>query len=149
MKRATRLSPETQVTLGGYYGGHPPPKKWSHFFAKKPTRAKYGSTLASSKIQTERGRPSGKDARVRDSPRLHEDTTLLSRLRPSRLLAKIKLPKLEFTQAEEETKQRDKITNTIRFHKCLKQNVCLFTWPRDPYTNIQIKKGLAPSNLQA
>jgi hypothetical protein len=26
MKRATRLSPETQVTLGGYYGGHPPPK---------------------------------------------------------------------------------------------------------------------------
>jgi hypothetical protein len=27
--------PETQVTLGGYYGGHPPPqKKWSHFFAK-------------------------------------------------------------------------------------------------------------------
>jgi hypothetical protein len=25
-KRATRLSPETQVTLGGYYGGHPPLK---------------------------------------------------------------------------------------------------------------------------
>jgi hypothetical protein len=24
IKRATRLSPETQVTLGGYYGGHPP-----------------------------------------------------------------------------------------------------------------------------
>jgi hypothetical protein len=24
MQRATRLSPETQVTLGGYYGGHPP-----------------------------------------------------------------------------------------------------------------------------
>jgi hypothetical protein len=36
MKRATRLSPETQVTLGGYYGGHPP-KKWSHFLAKKET----------------------------------------------------------------------------------------------------------------
>jgi hypothetical protein len=36
MKRATRLSPETQVTLGGYYGGHPPPpKKWSHFLTKK------------------------------------------------------------------------------------------------------------------
>jgi hypothetical protein len=34
IKRATRLSPENQVTLGGYYGGHPPPKKWSHFFAK-------------------------------------------------------------------------------------------------------------------
>jgi hypothetical protein len=25
--------PENQVTLGGYYGGHPP-KKWPHFFAK-------------------------------------------------------------------------------------------------------------------
>jgi hypothetical protein len=36
IKRATRLSPETQVTLGGYYGGHPPPQKWSHFFAKNP-----------------------------------------------------------------------------------------------------------------
>jgi hypothetical protein len=23
IKRVTRLSPETQVTLGGYYGGHP------------------------------------------------------------------------------------------------------------------------------
>jgi hypothetical protein len=34
IKRATRLSPKTQVTLGGYYGGRPPHKKWSHFFAK-------------------------------------------------------------------------------------------------------------------
>jgi hypothetical protein len=33
MQRATRLSPETQVTLGGYYGGLPTPK-WSHFRAK-------------------------------------------------------------------------------------------------------------------
>jgi hypothetical protein len=96
-----------------------------------------------------RGWPSGKDARARDSLRLHEDTALLFCLRPSRLLAKIELPKLEFTQAKEETKQRDKITNTIHFHKCLKQNVCLFTWPCGLYTNIQIKKGLAPSDLQA
>jgi hypothetical protein len=36
IKRATRLPTETQVTLGVYYGGHPPPKKWSHFFAKNP-----------------------------------------------------------------------------------------------------------------
>jgi hypothetical protein len=34
-----------------------------------------------------------------------------------------------------------KITNTIGFHKCLKQNDCSFTWPHGPYTNIQIKKG--------
>jgi hypothetical protein len=36
IKRETRLSPENQVTLGGYYGGGSPPKKWSHFFAKNP-----------------------------------------------------------------------------------------------------------------
>jgi hypothetical protein len=93
IKRATRLSPETQVTLGGYYGGHPP-QKWSHFFAKKKqlTRAKYVFTSASSKIRTGRRQPSGKDARARDSLRLREDTTLLSCLQPSRPLAKIELP---------------------------------------------------------
>jgi hypothetical protein len=41
----TWLSPENQVTLGGYYGGHPPPpKKWSHFFAKIRKCANYAST---------------------------------------------------------------------------------------------------------
>jgi hypothetical protein len=35
IKRATRLSPEAQVTLGGYYGGHPPPQKNGPFFRKK------------------------------------------------------------------------------------------------------------------
>jgi hypothetical protein len=95
IKRATRLSPKTQVTLGGYYRGHPPPKKkWSHFFAKKKklTRAKHVSTSASSKIRTGRRQPGGKDARVRDSLRLREDTALLSCLRPRRPLAKIELP---------------------------------------------------------
>jgi hypothetical protein len=57
-------------------------------------------------------------------------------------------PKLEFTQAKEETKQRDKVTNTIHFHKCLKQDIFLFTWPYGPYTNIQTKKGPAPDDLQ-
>jgi hypothetical protein len=38
IKRAIRLSPETQVTLGGYYGGHPP-QKMVPFFRKKPTYA--------------------------------------------------------------------------------------------------------------
>jgi hypothetical protein len=93
IKRATRLSPEIQVTLGGYYGGHPPPK-WSHFFAKKKqlTRAKHVSTSASSKVRTGRKQPSGKDARARDSLRLRKDTVLLSCLQPSRPPAKIELP---------------------------------------------------------
>jgi hypothetical protein len=91
IKRATRLSPETQVTLGGYYGGHLH-KKNGLIFSQKSTRAKYSSTLASSKIRTGRRQPSGKDAKVRDSLRLREDTSLLSCLRPSRRLAKIELP---------------------------------------------------------
>jgi hypothetical protein len=88
IKRPTRLSPETQVTLGGYYGGTPPN---GPIFSQKSTRAKYISTSASSIIRTGRRQPSGKDARVRDSLRLREDTTLLSRLQPSRQLAKIEL----------------------------------------------------------
>jgi hypothetical protein len=35
MKRATRISPETQVTLGGYYGGHPPPQNGPIFSQKR------------------------------------------------------------------------------------------------------------------
>jgi hypothetical protein len=67
MKRATRLSPETQVTLGGYYGGASPSPKMVQFSRKKrenPTRTKHASTSASSKIRTGRRQPSGKDAQV-------------------------------------------------------------------------------------
>jgi hypothetical protein len=48
--KGTRLSPETQVTLGGYYRGGTPPKKMAPFFRKNLTRnrAKYVSTKASS-----------------------------------------------------------------------------------------------------
>jgi hypothetical protein len=92
IKRATWLSPETQVTLGGYYGGHPSPQEMVPFFRKKSTGAKYGSPLALRKIRTGRRQPSEKDAQARDSLRLHEDTALLSCLRPSRRLAKVELP---------------------------------------------------------
>jgi hypothetical protein len=34
-QRATRLSPENQVPLGGYCGGHPPPKKNGPIFSQK------------------------------------------------------------------------------------------------------------------
>jgi hypothetical protein len=70
----------------------PPPKKMVPFFRKKPTCAKYDSTGATGKIKKRRGRPSGKGAQARDSLCLHEDTTLLSCPRPSRLFAKIELP---------------------------------------------------------
>jgi hypothetical protein len=36
VKRVTRLSPENQVPLGGYYGGHPP--QMVPFFRKKSSQ---------------------------------------------------------------------------------------------------------------
>jgi hypothetical protein len=92
IKRATRLSLKPKLPSGAAAGGIPP--KMVPFLRKKKqlTRAKHVFTSASSKIQTGRRQPSGKDAQVRDSLRLREDTTLLSCLRPSRPLAKIKLP---------------------------------------------------------
>jgi hypothetical protein len=68
---------------------------------------------------------------------------------PAGCLAKIELPKLEFTQAKEETEQRDKYNEYHSLPQVFETKCCLFTWPRGPYTNIQTKKGLAPSNLQA
>jgi hypothetical protein len=50
IRRATRLSPETQVTLRGYCGGHPPPKMVPFLRKKKQLmRAKYVFTSSSSK----------------------------------------------------------------------------------------------------
>jgi hypothetical protein len=94
MKRATRLSPETQVTLGGYYGGHPPPKKWTHFRAKTKqlTRAKFVFYFSLER-RFEQGVGSlAEGARARDSLRLREDTALLSRLQPGKTPTKIELP---------------------------------------------------------
>jgi hypothetical protein len=65
------------------------------------------------------------------------------------MFAKIELTKLEFTQAKEETKQHDKNNKHHSLPQVFETKCCLFTWPRDPYTNIQVKKGLVPSNLQA
>jgi hypothetical protein len=148
IKKATRLSPETQVTLGGYYGEHPP-KKWSHFFTKNPHAL--SMTRPEPRAKFRQG-ADGLAERV-CKPEIAYAST---RIRPFSLasgpagcLRKSNSPKLEFTQVKEETKQRDKVTNTIHFRECLKQNICLFTRPCRPFTNIQIKKGLAPSNLQA
>jgi hypothetical protein len=58
-------------------GASPPPKKWSHFFAKTRKHAKYDSNPSLGRIQAGHEWPSGKDARVRDSLRLREDTALL------------------------------------------------------------------------
>jgi hypothetical protein len=66
IKKATRLSPENQVTLGGYCGGHPPPKKMVPFFRKNLTceRTKYVSTKVSSESRQGAGDHAG---RMRES----------------------------------------------------------------------------------
>jgi hypothetical protein len=44
--------PRNQVTLGGYYGGHPPlPEKMAPFFTKIRKCANYASTSASGKFR--------------------------------------------------------------------------------------------------
>jgi hypothetical protein len=71
---------ETQATLGGYYGGRPPPKKNGPFFHKKSRTRQVRLDLSLGQIQIEWGQPSGKDARAGDSLRLQQDTALLPRL---------------------------------------------------------------------
>jgi hypothetical protein len=66
-------SPENQVTLAGYCGGHPP--KWSHFFAKIRKRAKYDSTLALSEFRRGAG---GQAERTREPEIAYAST----RIRP-------------------------------------------------------------------
>jgi hypothetical protein len=60
------------------------------------------------RIEAARGWSCGKDARVRDSPRLREDTALLSCLRPSRLLTKSNYPNPNSLEQREKTEKRDK-----------------------------------------
>jgi hypothetical protein len=81
------------------------------------------------------GWPSGKDARVRDSLRLREDTTLLSCLRPSGLLTKSNSPNPNSLKQKEKTEQRDKykaplkFTSAQTFHK-FHLVIYTATWPR-------------------
>jgi hypothetical protein len=58
-------------------GASPPPKKMGPFFATTRKHAKYVSNPSLGRIQAGHEWPSGKDARVRDSLRLREDTALL------------------------------------------------------------------------
>jgi hypothetical protein len=55
MKRATRLSPETQVTLGGYYGGHSPPKNGPIFSQKRKNPCTLNMFLLRPRAKFEQG----------------------------------------------------------------------------------------------
>jgi hypothetical protein len=47
--------PENQVTLGGYYGGHPPPRKMVLFFRKNSQVRQLRLNLSLGQVQIERG----------------------------------------------------------------------------------------------
>jgi hypothetical protein len=127
------VSPENQVTLGGYYGGHPPPKMVP-FFAKIRKHAKVRLDLSLGQIQAEREQPSRKDARAGESLRLQHDTTLLPFLWTSGPLVKLNLSSSNsLRQRKRTTEQRDKRNKKalLRFTKCFKQVAVHYTttWP--------------------
>jgi hypothetical protein len=149
IKRATRLSPETQVTPGGYYGGHPPPKNGPIFFAKNARALSLAQPWPQEKFKQ------GADdlAERACKPEIAYAST---RIRPFSLapgpagyLRKSNSPNSNLLRQRKKQNSAIKITNIICSIKCLKQNDCSFTWPRGPHTNTQTKKGLAPSNFQA
>jgi hypothetical protein len=133
--RATWLSPENQVTLGGHYRGHPP--KWSHFFAKIRKHAKYVSTSASSEFR----RGAGGQAEKSREPEIAYASariwpfflasgpagyswirTSLTRIRPAK---------------EKRNNMTSEIKNTTYIYKCpnISKEYLFVTRPRGPNSN--------------
>jgi hypothetical protein len=54
--------PENQVTLGGYYRGHPPPPKNGPIFSQNSQMRQLRLNLSLRQVKVEREQPSGKDA---------------------------------------------------------------------------------------
>jgi hypothetical protein len=96
------------------------------FFRKNWQVRQLRLNLSLRQIQADRERPSGKDARARDSPRLQQDTAFLPRLWTSGSLVKSKLttsdlPKSRKRVAEQRGK-RNKDSASI--YKILQTNSC-------------------------
>jgi hypothetical protein len=123
IKRATRLSPETQVTLGATTGGIPPPKKMVPFFAKSPR------ALSMTRPEPRAKFKQGADdlAERACKPEIAYAST---RIRPFSLatgpvgcLRKSNSPNSNLHKRRKKQNSAMKTTSTIHFHKCLKQNV--------------------------
>jgi hypothetical protein len=126
IKRATRLSPETQVTLGGYCGGHPP--QMVPFFAQKRNNSRALSLFLlqpRATIRTGRRRPSGRSARARDSLR-RVDMALLSRLQPSRPPRENRTPLTRIYSGRRRNKKRSKQQTSFQ-QKFMSKTTCSFT----------------------
>jgi hypothetical protein len=100
----------------------PPPEKMVPFFRKKSQVRQLHLNLSLGQTQIEHGQPSGKDARVGDSLRLQQDTTLLPRLRTSGPLAKSKLSTSDLPKSRKRAaKRRNKQNKNLYLYlqKCL------------------------------
>jgi hypothetical protein len=96
----------------GLLRGASPPEEMVPFFRKNSQVRQLRLNLSLGQVQIERGQPSGKDARVGDSLRLQQDTTLLPRLWTSGPLAKSKLSTSDFPKSGKE--QRNGVTRETK-----------------------------------
>jgi hypothetical protein len=140
------FSQETQVTLGGYYGGHPPPRKNGPFFRKNSQARQVRLDLSLGQTQIECGQPSGKDVRVGDSLRLQQDTALLPRLRTGGPLVRSNLstsisPKERKTGVEQRGKRNKSFTS---IYKMFKQISCSLHGHMAPTLTLKQKRARHP-----
>jgi hypothetical protein len=76
------------------------------FFRKNSQTHQVRLDLSLKQTQAERERPSGKDARARDSPRLQQDTAFLPRLWTSGSLVKSKLSTPDLPKSRKRAAER-------------------------------------------
>jgi hypothetical protein len=98
-------------------GASPPPEKTVPFFCKNSQVRQLRLNLSLRQVQAEREKPSRKDTRAGDSPRLQQDTTFLPRLWTSGSLVKSKLSTSDFPKSRkrvaEQRNKRNKDTTFI------------------------------------
>jgi hypothetical protein len=91
------------------------------FFRKNLQVRQLSLNLSLGEVQIERGQPSGKDARVGDSLRLQQNTTLLPRLWTSGPLVKSKLSTSDFPKSRKD--QRNGVTSETKSLTYIYKNV--------------------------
>jgi hypothetical protein len=114
-------SPQKTMPPSGATRGASPPEKMVPFFSQKFASSPTTLNLSFGQFQIERGQPSGKDARVGNSLRLQQDTTLLPCLWTSGPLVKSKLSTSDFPKSRKE--QRNGMTSEIESFTYIYRNV--------------------------
>jgi hypothetical protein len=138
-------SPQKTKLPSGLLQGAPPRKNgpiFSQKFASAPTTPRH---LNLRQTQAERERPSGKDARAGDSPRLQQDTTFLPRLQTSGSFVKSKLSTPDLPKSRKRAAERRGKRNkdSVSIYKILQTNS--YSLHGHEARMLTSKKGLTPS----